>query len=141
MPKYSEAETPIIIKETAEINDLRNDFENTVISTEHSETGITSGGGSVSNNEPSASGTRLIKVYSEGSLYTENEYQDESGPSRQGNSVTISEAVTVGRHLKVYSEEGSIDESENGVGGLADSPPFRRSIRTSASLDQCKRYR
>ena len=140
MPKYSEAETPIIIKEPAEINDLRNDFENTVISTEHSETRIISGG-SVSHNEPSTSGTRLIKVYSEGSLYTENVYEDESGPSRQGNSVTISEAVTVGRHLKVYSEEGSIDESENGIGGLADSPPFRRSIRTSASLDQCKRYR
>ena len=140
MPKYSEGETPIIIKETAEVDDLRNDFENAVISTEHSDSRINSGS-NILNNDPSTSGTRLIKVYSEGSLYAEDVHQDESGPSRQGNSGTISDGTTIGRHLKVYSEEGSIDESENAVGGLADSPTFRRSIRTSASLDQCKRYR
>jgi hypothetical protein len=47
----------------------------------------------------------------------------------------------IGRKLTVYSDEVlDTEESENGLDSL-DSADYRRSIRSSASLDASRRYR
>lgn len=58
----------------------------------------------------------------------------------QGVASTADGGV-IGRKLTVYSDEVlDTEESENGLDSL-DSADYRRSIRSSASLDASRRYR